>query len=462
MPEGIRDTDTHRMSRGRLKEEGDEHSHSHPQGGMEMNPYGWSTGWPEHLASNELLHAASISPNMLRPGALGLRSNTLSVSPFATQLQHINPDEPLNPNQVKFVNATVEILQSQIRKEEAPKKKRTRTTPEQLRILQKAFSADSMPNSSARLTLAKKLGMNARAVQVWFQNRRAKEKLEAKRAEVGQVRDRGGSLQNMTMKDPMNYVRASLPTHTRLPQRHEGGDEESHPLYDLGMYFGDHSLAQYTSGFELSPYGYTMEGLPQQQLFDDLEEASDVSTNESGESASRQQYTRFQSMPAVAFSYDGMGTSLGLVFDNPHNENGAEGDSKVGERTNSVDALAMAGDVESQVKIFSTPAAGEAFLSAPLGQGIPMPVKQRSLSVPEISSSYTSRGPVEIPPLFRNHELLVIKEEDAPAAEAPQVAKRLSNVEVPPSSLLGTFSGMANIMALDDIQAYLDGMSNEL
>jgi hypothetical protein len=447
------------MSRGRLKDGEDEH----PQGGMEMNPYGWSTGWPEHLASNELLHAASISPNMLRPGALGLRSTSLSVSPFATQLQHMNPDEPLNPNQVKFVNATVEILQSQIRKEEAPKKKRTRTTPEQLRILQKAFSADSMPNSSARLTLAKKLGMNARAVQVWFQNRRAKEKLEAKRAEVGQVRDRGGSLQNMTMKDPMNYARASLPTHTRLPQRHEGGDEENHPLYDLGMYFGDHSLAQYTSGFELSPYGYTMEGLSQQQLFDDLEEASDVSTNESRDSATRQQYTRFQSMPAVAFSYDGMGTSLGLVFDNPPpNENEGDSSAKTDERSNSVNALAIAGEAEARVKIFSTPAAGEAFLTAPLGQGIPMPVKQRSLSVPEISSNYISRGPVEIPPLFRNHELLAIKEEDAPAAETPQVAKRLSNVEAPPPSLLGSFSGMANIMALDDIQAYLDGMSNEL
>lgn len=84
-------------------------------------------------------------------------------------------------NQMKFVNSTVEHLQNQIKKEEAPKKKRTRTTPEQLRILQKAFQVDPMPNSTSRQLLSKKLGMNARAVQVWFQNRRAKGKLDAKR-----------------------------------------------------------------------------------------------------------------------------------------------------------------------------------------------------------------------------------------------------------------------------------------
>lgn len=77
---------------------------------------------------------------------------------------------------VKFVNSTVEILQNQMKREEAPKKKRTRTTPDQLRILQRAFAADPMPNSSTRLQLAKRLGMNGRAVQVWFQNRRAKAK----------------------------------------------------------------------------------------------------------------------------------------------------------------------------------------------------------------------------------------------------------------------------------------------
>lgn len=81
----------------------------------------------------------------------------------------------------------MEILENQIKREEAPKKKRTRTSTEQLRILQKAFATDPMPNSSARLALSKRLGMNARAVQVWFQNRRAKEKLDAKRMELGLI-----------------------------------------------------------------------------------------------------------------------------------------------------------------------------------------------------------------------------------------------------------------------------------
>ena len=54
-----------------------------------------------------------------------------------------------------------------------------------LRILQKAFQTDPMPNSTARVALSKKLGMSSRAVQVWFQNRRAKEKLDAKRNASG-------------------------------------------------------------------------------------------------------------------------------------------------------------------------------------------------------------------------------------------------------------------------------------
>lgn len=89
------------------------------------------------------------------------------------------------PNDVKFVHSTMEILENQIKREEAPKKKRTRTSTEQLRILQKAFQTDPMPNSSARCTLSKKLGMSSRAVQVWFQNRRAKEKLDSKRNVMG-------------------------------------------------------------------------------------------------------------------------------------------------------------------------------------------------------------------------------------------------------------------------------------
>ena len=101
---------------------------------------------------------------------------------------------------VKFVNSTMEILQNQMKKDEAPKKKRTRTSPEQLRILQKAFNQDPMPTSASRVQLAKKLGMNVRAVQVWFQNRRAKGKLEAKKQEASIVDDESPAIDDPPSK----------------------------------------------------------------------------------------------------------------------------------------------------------------------------------------------------------------------------------------------------------------------
>lgn len=145
--------------------------------------FGKKKNWADQLADEEALQAqgkqagpASSSSHMvpmaMRPGA---QMGRQAAVPYVMQGK---PPSPVDAT-VKFVNSTVENLQSQIKKEEAPKKKRTRTSPEQLRILQKAFATDPMPSSQARLALSKKLGMNPRAVQVWFQNRRAK----AKRAE---------------------------------------------------------------------------------------------------------------------------------------------------------------------------------------------------------------------------------------------------------------------------------------
>ncbi|KAI0260807.1 hypothetical protein BC834DRAFT_1035135 [Gloeopeniophorella convolvens] len=55
-------------------------------------------------------------------------------------------------------------------------KTRKRTTPAQLEILEGVFLTDKKPNAPKRKDLAKELKMSPREVQVWFQNRRAKEK----------------------------------------------------------------------------------------------------------------------------------------------------------------------------------------------------------------------------------------------------------------------------------------------
>jgi hypothetical protein len=55
-------------------------------------------------------------------------------------------------------------------------RKRQRTTPEQLEVLEKVYEHEKLPNSDLRKELAVKLKMTPRRVQVWFQNKRAKEK----------------------------------------------------------------------------------------------------------------------------------------------------------------------------------------------------------------------------------------------------------------------------------------------
>lgn len=485
-------------------------------------PYGWQS-WASHIDENgELMGVAAtppnmISPHVLRPAPMALHSNVLSMyqSPPHRRMtvgevmdegegEDEEGDCPL-PNQVKFVNSTVEILQNQIKRDEAPKKKRTRTTPDQLRILQKAFTTDPMPNSSARLTLAKKLGMNARAVQVWFQNRRAKEKLEAKRAETGTMggipRERSSLPGNLQCSKSINPFATSSMAPTApntLRIRRDNMEEDNHAAYDLGMYFCDPSLAQYATGFDLGAYSLMDSLSPQQvQLFDDFEAnpggSEATSTTESGELDSNaihtSSYSRFQSMPMC--SYGGFGVqaqdgaaisgtgenSLGILFDaNAMQERHCTSPSKAFQRSNSIDVLGIMGDAAAsmEAKIFSTPAAREAFITAPLGQSIPIPAKQRSQSVPDLgnSISHFRSNPLpsigtEIPPLFRSGELLAIKEEELPMTgisgqnDASIGNKHGSNTCLAPSSLLETFPGIVGV-GMDDIQAYLDGMSTSL
>ncbi|KAL1748871.1 hypothetical protein HDZ31DRAFT_28952 [Schizophyllum fasciatum] len=61
-------------------------------------------------------------------------------------------------------------------------KHRRRTTHAQLKVLEGIFKTETKPNAVLRNRLAAQLEMTARGVQVWFQNRRAKEKLKASKA----------------------------------------------------------------------------------------------------------------------------------------------------------------------------------------------------------------------------------------------------------------------------------------
>ncbi|KIK97125.1 hypothetical protein PAXRUDRAFT_10369 [Paxillus rubicundulus Ve08.2h10] len=72
-------------------------------------------------------------------------------------------------------------------------KHRKRTSRSQLKVLEDVFRKDTKPNASLRKQLAAQLDMSPRAVQVWFQNRRAKDKQLRKRASAAVEKERAAA-----------------------------------------------------------------------------------------------------------------------------------------------------------------------------------------------------------------------------------------------------------------------------
>ncbi|KAK9764185.1 hypothetical protein K7432_008528 [Basidiobolus ranarum] len=79
-----------------------------------------------------------------------------------------------------WVNTRAEEFNS-IKPPKPPRKPRRRTNKTQQSLLESAFQDNRRPNTAAKELLARKLGMDVRTVQIWFQNRRQtlrKKKLE--------------------------------------------------------------------------------------------------------------------------------------------------------------------------------------------------------------------------------------------------------------------------------------------
>ncbi|TBU33783.1 hypothetical protein BD309DRAFT_52963 [Dichomitus squalens] len=104
-----------------------------------MNPYDASSGLGHRRGS--LVERS----NPMRPGGHG-------ASPYPrvpSAAPHV-PEPPVEP----------------------VKKKRKRADAEQLKVLNETYNRTAFPSTEERIELAKKLGMSARSVQIWFQNKR--------------------------------------------------------------------------------------------------------------------------------------------------------------------------------------------------------------------------------------------------------------------------------------------------
>lgn len=106
------------------------------------------------------------------------------------------------------------------------KKKRQRTSPDQLAILEQIFQTDKMPSQQTRVQLADQLGMSSRRVQIWFQNKRAKVKRGQTKSEASpssDLRDTTASLSSSSGASepsspvvPDSLLSSSNPVHSLL------------------------------------------------------------------------------------------------------------------------------------------------------------------------------------------------------------------------------------------------------
>jgi hypothetical protein len=90
-------------------------------------------------------------------------------------------------------------------------KHRRRTSRAQLKVLEKSFSENPKPNATIRRILAQRLDMTPRGVQIWFQNRRAKAKLQRRKSFAqSQLDERGGDQHDYPKMESLQHGESDL------------------------------------------------------------------------------------------------------------------------------------------------------------------------------------------------------------------------------------------------------------
>ncbi|KAK0461231.1 uncharacterized protein EV420DRAFT_187751 [Desarmillaria tabescens] len=158
--------------------------------------------------------------------SLSTTSQSLAYPPPPTDIRFPSmAAPPMDPSAVDF-RAFYPYTPNEV-------KHRKRTTSDQLKILEGIFKRDTKPNAALRNELAARLDMTPRGVQVWFQNRRAKEKTKAGKAANRAAAAVSGDNQNNDLtsspSDPDGISDSQLPSYLR-DIAGLGGSHESSPV----------------------------------------------------------------------------------------------------------------------------------------------------------------------------------------------------------------------------------------
>jgi hypothetical protein len=89
---------------------------------------------------------------------------------------------------VKFIDSTEEIMKN-LNRDRIVKRARLKLSYDQICVLESNFRADTHPSHLTKTFLANKLNIPLKNVQIWFQNRRAKEKIFKDEMSMSEARD---------------------------------------------------------------------------------------------------------------------------------------------------------------------------------------------------------------------------------------------------------------------------------
>ncbi|GAA6060537.1 hypothetical protein JCM10212_006901 [Sporobolomyces blumeae] len=127
----------------------------------------------------DLVHAHASSEPQRAPVASP--SSTASVVAVASTSAHAAPPPSRVPAPLDLsaISHATRIDSAGTAENPLIPKRRRRTTPAELAILEDEFRLNQRPDQGERAKIAQRLGMTSRAIQVWYQNRRQKEKKES-------------------------------------------------------------------------------------------------------------------------------------------------------------------------------------------------------------------------------------------------------------------------------------------
>ncbi|KAI5960838.1 YOX1 [Candida pseudojiufengensis] len=136
-----------------------------------------------HLSSNKSINEDSsiMDTSILelrKSKTNNLKSNSSSSSSIVTQFKNLNNEDNKQNNNSKsyaFISHSPSTYPSQepsIDNAPLARRKRRRTSPNELNILNQEFEIGSTPNKLRRIEIASKVSMTEKAIQIWFQNKR--------------------------------------------------------------------------------------------------------------------------------------------------------------------------------------------------------------------------------------------------------------------------------------------------